>query len=458
MRKVPARRAGRAHGQPTAKPFPPLRFHAPTKQHYVWDRDKRDRLTLGRDFAEALPRYERLKADYQSRAVSTLTPQPIIAPPTAGISVAELLDAYVRHCRRDGFDAKAMHKVETAARMTAERYGLEPATTFRVPQLRDLRERMLATDSRRCAKPEGKRKSPRRITPRTTEPVKLAREYVNRLVTIVRAAWTWAAGEDMIPAESAMVLRMLKPIRKGKKGREVDRITDVDEEVVAATMPQLSPTHAAMVSCQQVAGMRPGEVCGLRRRDISTWSGEMVRLPETSKLVSAYHDEGSGVLIWVAVPESHKTLWRGGKPRIVALGPKAQAILEPFMAGLEPDEYLFSPRKASAAWRRERNREEVYGEGRMPGECYTSESYGQAVGRAVERVNRKRERDIEVGPAQPPIPHWRPNQLRHSAGTEIAGEFDRTHAAAALGNSMGIIDVYIEHDLKKAGKVAARMG
>jgi len=88
----------------------------------------------------------------------------------------------------------------------------------------------------------------------------------------------------------------------------------------------------------------------------------------------------------------------------------------------------------------------------QPGERYTTDSYGRAVGYAIERANRKR------GAEDPPLPlvaRWRPNQLRHLAASEAAEHFDRSHASAMLGNGMDVIDVYVEQELRKAARAAA---
>lgn len=428
---------------------PVLRFHAKSKQHYVWlGRSKGGRLHMGRDYVRAQERYERFCREWRTnngpppaRSVDTGGPGP---------TVTEVLTHYYRHRRQDGLGSRDLNRIKAAARFARRAHGDEPAATFRAPQLKQLRAVMLRAPSRRRPVPKEERKAFRRIEPVSPAPLPLSRRYVNRMVADLKACWTWAASEDLVPAETAMSLQTVKGLRKGKGGREVSRSTAVDPAAVAATLPELAPIVRDMVRLQQLAGMRPGELCALRRRDVSIDPAERVPLPETDRQVAALRCGETAV--WVAVPESHKTLWRGGKPRVVVLGPKAQEILRPYLER-DPDAHLFSPREVSDAWRVAHGRALKYGTGREPGDRYTTQTYGRAVGYAVDRASRKR-----IAAGQPPLPRWRPNQLRKAAATEAAEQFDRSHASAMLGNSMDVIDVYVLHELRKAAETAAAIG
>jgi integrase len=78
-----------------------------------------------------------------------------------------------------------------------------------------------------------------------------------------------------------------------------------------------------MIELQLFSGMRPGEVCRMRTGDVDT----------TAKP-------------WLYRPARHKTQAHGLQ-RIVYLGPRAQAVLAPF---LRPslEQYIFSPAEAEA--------------------------------------------------------------------------------------------------------------
>jgi integrase len=98
---------------------------------------------------------------------------------------------------------------------------------------------------------------------------------------------------------------------------------------MATTLPFLRLRVRDRVEIQRLAGMRPGEVCQLRWREIDR-SGE----------------------VWEYRPVRHKTAWRG-KERVVFIGPKAQAVLVRY-ARPDPGAYLFSPREAVDQLHRER--------------------------------------------------------------------------------------------------------
>jgi hypothetical protein len=134
----------------------------------------------------------------------------------------------------------------------------------------------------------------------------------------------------------------------------------------------------------QVAGMRPGEVVLMRGIDLDT----------TGK-------------VWLYQPGSdpgphgrHKTAWRGHR-KVIAIGPKGQEILKPWLR-LNLTEYLFQPREAMAAFRAQqrqnrkskvqpsqKNRRKAKAK-KAPGERYTSRSYAQAIAKAVLTANKVR--------------------------------------------------------------------
>jgi site-specific recombinase XerC len=55
--------------------------------------------------------------------------------------------------------------------------------------------------------------------------------------------------------------------------------------------------------------------------------------------------------------------------------------------------------------------------------------------------------------------HWFPNQLRHTAGTEIRRRFGLEAAQTVLGHSKAdVTQVYAERDFAKAANVARLIG
>jgi integrase len=57
------------------------------------------------------------------------------------------------------------------------------------------------------------------------------------------------------------------------------------------------------------------------------------------------------------------------------------------------------------------------------------------------------------------VPVWLPNQLRHTAGTEVRREFGVEAAQVILGHShLNVTEVYAERDLKKAAEIMRQIG
>jgi integrase len=377
--------------------------------------------------------------------------------PTSSLTVAEAILAYYRHAMAYYADQpKSLAMIRYAIEAIHDTFGPGgarlseiPAAEFRGRALKEVRDYL--TNVRMSRRDPGQR---------------LARKYVNKLVKAIQMAWTWLVGEELVPADSLASLRSVTAMREGKGGREVPRVSPAPAWAVDATLPYLSPTVRTMVQVQRWCGARPGEICAMRRGDISTSPTEPVRLPKTTMDVAAI--DSDGVLVWLYVPGRHKTQWRG-RPRVVAIGPLAQEMLRPYL-DRATDAHLFTPALAvgeqmlsKRAARRskvqpsqvERSRRRAKRRRqRPPGDHYTTASYGRAIAYAIRRANRDRARA-----GLPPIPQWRPNQLRHFAATEASERFDESTAAAMLGHSgLDMIATYVKQAVRKAAGAAAAMG
>jgi len=97
---------------------------------------------------------------------------------------------------------------------------------------------------------------------------------------------------------------------------------------------------------------------------------------------------------------------------------------------------------------------------RTPGSCYTTDSYRRAIHRAVDLANRDREKQAGAdGTNQELLPRWSPNQLRHSAATEIRKQFGLEASRVTLGHSeVETTQIYAERDLTLAAKVMQEIG
>ncbi|NOY41187.1 MAG: tyrosine-type recombinase/integrase [Planctomycetes bacterium] len=226
------------------------------------------------------------------------------------------------------------------------------------------------------------------------------RKNINRQVVRIRQIFTWAVGREIIPATNLEALRAVKGLREGRSGaKEKDPIQPVSDDDIKATLKHLSPRVADMVRVHQLIGCRPAELVGIRPELIDR--------------------SGS---VWIFSPASHKNTWRG-KSRKIAIGPKAQAILQKYLFG----EWCFVSQTDSG----------------KP-ECYQVSSYRRAITRACKRA------DVEP---------WTPGQLRHTTASLVRKQFGLDAAQSILGHATAnTTEIYAELDINKAKEVALRIG
>ena len=265
------------------------------------------------------------------------------------------------------------------------------------------------------------------------------RQTVNRYVGIIKQAFRRGSKLGWVDSIVYHALLGVDNLKKGRtKAKEYRKIVSVIDEQVEKTLPFLPPIVADMVRIQRLCGMRPQDIRNMRSCDIDQ-SGE----------------------VWRYIPYTHKTEHED-KIRIVAVGPRAQAILMSYLLEKEdtPEAFLFSPKDTIRLHRIEkrRNRKTLNKKGQVQpsqrnrsksdvakhGDQYTKDSYKQAVARAC----------VKAG-----IPAWTPNQLRHSSGTEVRSKFGLDAAQAFLGHAnASTTEIYAELDFEKAAKVAKEIG
>jgi integrase len=175
-----------------------------------------------------------------------------------------------------------------------------------------------------------------------------------------------------------------------------------------------------MVQFQRYTGCRPQEATMLRPMDL----------------------DRSGA-VWSYTPPSHKTQHHGRERRIF-VGPRAQAVLLPYL--LRPaDAYCFNPKesKPAAFVPSKYPRRKARGTSRR-GERYKKDAYYRAVVRACERAG--------VAP-------WSPNQLRHSRATDIRKTFGLEAAQLVLGHARAdVTQIYAERDFEVAQRIMGEVG
>jgi len=321
----------------------------------------------------------------------------------------------VRYYQRDGKPTTELLAVKASLKRMVALYADLAVAAFGPLALKAVRESMIGETVKHSGVP-------------------LSRSTINDHVSRIRRMFRWAAENELIDGEIYHRLLAVRGLAYGRGGRETPKRRPVARADVDAALKNLAPRVRAMVELQWTTGMRPGEVVILRTSDVDT-SGP----------------------VWVYTPAHHKTEHHGHERRI-ALGPRAQEVLRPWLRPEDPNTWLFQPAEAEMS-RRARLREAriAAGDGsggsrkprarrprRPPGERYTTESYRRAVERACERAG---------------IAVRTPHQLRHSFATRVRAAFNLDAARAALGHAGADVTLdYAEVDAGRAAEVTARMG
>jgi integrase len=108
-----------------------------------------------------------------------------------------------------------------------------------------------------------------------------------------------------------------------------------------------------------------------------------------------------------------------------------------------PDAYCFSPYEVRAEWCLARGRRAEFGEGRRPGDCYTTQSLDRCVRRAVRRAG---------------VARWTPNMLRHLVATVVEVERGREDARVVMGHATPTTTSIYAEQVERAARVMAEMG
>ena len=356
---------------------------------------------------------------YHRLCAEILSGRPAVDPQT--ITIAELALAFLEHCERiytpkNGEASSEYGRAKAAMRPLVRFYGSLPASEFGPSGLRVLQESWVAE------KREDKKTQ------------RVCRRSVNTYTSIVRRCFRWAVSREMVNASTWHALQAVEPLRQGRThARETGPVKPAPSGDVTRALEHVSRQVKAVAELQLLTGARPGELLTLKPGDVDT-SGD----------------------VWTATLREHKNAHKG-KERVLYFGPKAQAILKPFM--LRPaDSFLFSPREAEAERLAARHVARVTPEGqgngpgtnRMkrpevePGERYTRHSYRRA---------------IERGCTAAKVPMWTPYQLRHNAATNFRKQYGLDAAQVLLGHSeLSTTQVYSELDAAKAVRVMAEIG
>jgi len=382
---------------------------------------------------ESLQAYARAIAEWQAGGGHA---PPV---PAAPITVAQLVAGFVQaHAGR--YRRNESRNYRTACRPLLRLYADTPAAEFGPRALKTVRQAYVAAG--------------------------YVRKTVNGYVGRIRRMFKWAVSEELVPVGTFQALRTVEGLRRGKSAApEGGRVRPVAAEAVEAVRPHVTPAVWAMVSLQRLTGMRPGEVVAMRTGDVDR-SGD----------------------VWLYRPADHKTA-HVGRDRFIDLGPKAQAVLTPFLKA-DPAAFCFSPaesmrgvRAAAIAERKARggvgnHKRRRHGRRHVPGSRYSVASYRRAIARACERAFpppaglRRRPGETAAAHAARLGPEalaelctwrrrhgWHPHQLRHSYATEIRRRYGVEAARIGLGHaSLDVTELYAERDRALARRIALEVG
>lgn len=378
---------------------PRLRLHKATGkgrvilsgQHF-YTRADFDTPEAHEEYIELLKRWH---ASGQKPLREVVLPAEILHP----VTVRDLAAAYEAHIdekriyRKSGEETSQRGMLRAALAEIVESAGSVPLRQFSRPHLIRHRDSLQGKDG-------------------------LTLQGVNRKIGMLRRVVRWGAERGMVPDQSLFAIEAIRPLlAPPPKRREC-----VPEEHLDAILAKLSPTLQAMVRLQRLTGMRPGEVCAMRWRDIDQCPAEIE--PELK--------------LWrytVAAPKAE----HHGTETIYLLNKDCQQILRGFLR--TPAAFVFAP-KDTVRQRWPGGAEGLLG---VAGDRYTAASYRQAIERACIAAK---------------VPRFTPHQIRHAFITEVANDPALGLAAAseaANHRSQQTTLNYVHRDRRLAIRVAQAM-
>ncbi len=354
------------------------------------------------------------------------------------LTVVELAADFMRHAetyyrRPDGSPTSERESFKRVVGRLIAVYGRTLVSKFGPLALRAIRDKMIADG--------------------------LCRNVINRNVSRIRHIFKWGVENELVPPSVLQGLQAVAGLRGGRSAaRETQPVKPIADYLVDAVLPHVSPQVAAMIQLQRLTGMRSGEVNTMRGCDINMIGK-----------------------VWVYTPEHHKTACHGHS-RQVYVGPRAQAIVRPFLK-TNLGAYLFSPADAEAERNgrrfgaispnrkskaypselRGRKQRRAKRKGRKLSNRYDTRAYARAVTYGIWKANKARLAEAKANGIDSHevalIPHWHPHQLRHNCATQIRREHGLECARILLGHrSPQVTETYAELDAAKAIDVAAKVG
>jgi integrase len=350
--------------------------------------------------------YDRLIAEWLANGRRIATPE------KEAIIIDELLAAFWDHAQQyyiglDGLPTKEVDAYRQAMKPLRTLYGKTAVESFGPLALKTVRERFVRAG--------------------------FARSHINKQVGRLKRVFKWGVENELVTPSVLQGLQAIAGLKLGRsEARETAPVEPVPEALVGAVESHLSRQVWTMIQLQVITGMRSGEVTAIRGCDILR--------------------KGTS---WEYRPQFHKTRYRG-KERVIFLGPIAQELLTPFLK-TDENSFIFSPKEAQEERNADRRklrqtpmtpsqakRKPKLQPKKIPGEKYSSQSYGRAIASAAKKAK---------------VDHWSPHQLRHTAATRIREKFGLEAAQVILGHSRAdVTQIYAEANHKKASEIMGQVG
>jgi integrase len=206
------------------------------------------------------------------------------ARPDPDLPVSVLILRYFRYAEayyvKNGVPTGEHVTVRSSLRPLLEMFGDLPGREFGPKRLKEVREAMIKMG--------------------------WSRYYINKATGIIRRCFTWCASEELVDANTALALRTVQGLRKGRTAaREKPPVLPVPDEILEATLPFLSDLAADVIRLMRLTGARPGEIVGLSAKQIDRTDPEC----------------------WRCDLVDHKTAHHE-KSRVIFVGPRGQEILK----------------------------------------------------------------------------------------------------------------------------------
>lgn len=327
------------------------------------------------------------------------------------MTIAEIAAVYMKHAKayyvKGGEPTAEVHCIQSALLRLLPLYRRMPAVEFGPLALKAVRQRMVDDG---CS-----------------------RNFANKAVARIKRMFRWAAAQELIGVEVHQRLATVDGLREGKTtAKELPPILPVSPAAVEQTLPHLCDEVADMVRFHRLTGCRPGELVTMRPADV---------------------DRSSDV--WRYTVPNHK-MSHTGRERVVYIGPKAQAILTPFLLRGARDFCFLAKRRGTRRQALDYYRQHI----RVGCElAFGMPDQLRYIDRNHELATEERSKLQAQAAAWRAKFCWSPNQLRHAAATEIRRAHGLEAAQVLLGHSRAdVTQIYAERNSELAETVAAKIG